>query len=329
MENNFLSVNDLDRFAQQARNCEGDSCQKVIKDMVDTNVRQQQEMMDFCNSNPNQCAQKYGYLVDQWPVFEHTLKNMDRDGTLPVEFRNYLSAVNTLGQAATGKVGELGWTKRFEAMGMSPETAQAMAMTLPIVVEGTRGAKSSPSPSKVTANSQGTNWKAGEGQYSQKNQGTVTNVEHPTGKFDGKSLPNEKGSIASEKTIKNDVLDNPRVGTGEKGTGSGNKVDQLPNKTVIDIDGKEISVYTNRNKPTATQEFPSVAKAHGFNDIVDNYAGLATQTKLKNGATLYQLPGSLNGVEGRFEWIVDPKLGGVSHRMFVTGGTVNGVPSKP
>ncbi|CAE12831.1 unnamed protein product [Photorhabdus laumondii subsp. laumondii TTO1] len=50
---------------------------------------------------------------------------------------------------------------------------------------------------------------------------------------------------------------------------------------------------------------------------------------MKNGATLYQLPGKLNGVEGRFEWIVDPKLGGVSHRMFVTGGTVNGVPSKP
>ncbi|MCC8458034.1 hypothetical protein [Photorhabdus aegyptia] len=133
---------------------------------------------------------------------------------------------------------------------MSPETAQAMAMTLPIVIEGARGAKSSPSSSKV--NIQGTNWQAGEGQYSQKNQGAVTNIEHPVGKFDGKSVPNERGSITSEKTIKNDVLDNLRVGTGEKGTGSGNKVDQLPNKTVVDIDGKEISVYPNRNKPTAT-----------------------------------------------------------------------------
>ncbi len=172
-------------------------------------------------------------------------------------------------------------------------------------------------------------WKVGEGKFSPKDQGTVTNVEHPVGKFDRKSLPNGKENIASDKTIKNDVLEHQRVGSGEKGTGSGNKVDQLPNKTVVDIDGKEISVYPNRSKPTATQEFPSVAKAHGFNDIVDNYAGLATQTKLKNGATLYQLPGKLNGVEGRFEWIVDPKLGGVSHRMFVTGGTVNGVPSKP
>ncbi|MBS9430978.1 hypothetical protein [Photorhabdus akhurstii] len=144
IENNYLSVNELDSFAHQARTCEGESCQQVIKDMVETNVRNQQEMMDFCNSNPNQCAQKYGYLVDQWPVFERTLKNMDRDGTLPVEFRNYLSAVNTLGQAATGKVGELGWTKRFEAMGMSQETAAAMAMTLPVIVEGSKGPKSSP-----------------------------------------------------------------------------------------------------------------------------------------------------------------------------------------
>ncbi|WP_445496339.1 hypothetical protein [Photorhabdus sp. SF281] len=119
--------------------------------MVDTNIRNQQEMVDFCNHNPTQCAQKYGYLVDQWPVFERTLKNMDRDGTLPVEFRNYLSAVNTLGQAATGKVGELGWTKRFEAMGMSQETAAAMAMTLPIVMEGAKGPKSSPKSSQNNA----------------------------------------------------------------------------------------------------------------------------------------------------------------------------------
>ncbi|WP_275386515.1 hypothetical protein [Xenorhabdus bovienii] len=150
VENNFLSVNDLDRFAQQARNCEGDSCQKVIREMVDTNIRQNQEMTDFCNSSPDQCAQKYGYLVEQWNVFERTIKNMDRDGTLPDEFKNYLPAVNTLGQAATGKVGELGWTKRFEAMGMSKETAAAMAMTLPIVMEGAKGPKSSPTTKGTT-----------------------------------------------------------------------------------------------------------------------------------------------------------------------------------
>ncbi|EKN6369475.1 adhesin [Yersinia enterocolitica] len=133
----------------------------------------------------------------------------------------------------------------------------------------------------------------------------------------------------NSKTINNRILDNPRVGAGEKGTGSGNKVDQQPDRVVTDINGKEISIYSNDKKPFATQEFSAVPKAHGFNDIVDNYAGSATTTNLNNGATLYQLEGSLNGVAGRFEWIVDPKLGGVSHRMFVSEGKINGVPSKP
>ncbi|MGL6334149.1 two-partner secretion domain-containing protein [Aeromonas jandaei] len=135
--------------------------------------------------------------------------------------------------------------------------------------------------------------------------------------------------ISGEKAIKNDVLDNYRVGHGDKGSGSGNKVDQLPNKIVTDIDGQPISVYPGRSNPSATQEFPNAPVAHGFNDIIDNYAGMAQKTTLKNGATLYQLGGSLNGSLGRFEWIIDPKLGGVSHRMFVPNGTVNGIPTKP
>ena len=65
---------------------------------------------------------------------------------------------------------------------------------------------------------------------------------------------------------------------------------------------------------------------HAFNDIIDNYAGQATKTSLGN-ANLYQLEGSLNGVTGRFEWIV--QNGNVTHRMFVPGGTMNGAPIKP
>ena len=130
-------------------------------------------------------------------------------------------------------------------------------------------------------------------------------------------------------TISNDALDNPRVGYGEKGSGSGNKINQVSNKPVLDVDGQPITVYPGKPKPVAVQEFPSTAKSHGFNDIIDNYAGHATKTNLNNGAKLYQLKGSLNGVSGRFEWIVDPKLGGVSHRMFVPNGTINGIPSKP
>nr|WP_318533603.1 DUF637 domain-containing protein [Pseudomonas cichorii] len=131
-------------------------------------------------------------------------------------------------------------------------------------------------------------------------------------------------------TLSNDVLVEARIGNGTKGQGSGNKVDQLPNQQVVGADGKPIPVYSEKpNGPYATQEFPSTPVAHGFPDIVDNYAGSATKFTLNNGSSLYQASGSYNGVAGRFEWIVDPKLGGVTHRMFVPNGTISGIPVKP
>ena len=65
---------------------------------------------------------------------------------------------------------------------------------------------------------------------------------------------------------------------------------------------------------------------HAFPDIVDNYVGYATKTSINNG-TLYQIEGSLNGVAGRFEWIVQDQF--VTHRFFVEGGGINGIPIWP
>ncbi|SDD08472.1 RHS repeat-associated core domain-containing protein [Massilia sp. PDC64] len=128
----------------------------------------------------------------------------------------------------------------------------------------------------------------------------------------------------------NPINSQKRVGYGEKGQGSGNKIDQISNRQVLDSDGQPIPIYERlKSGPFAVQEFPSAARAHGFPDIVDNYAGGAIEFPLRNGATLYQIEGGFNGAAGRFEWIVDPKLGGVTHRMFVPGGTINGIPIKP
>ncbi|GAB2518025.1 hypothetical protein [Nocardia heshunensis] len=43
--------------------------------------------------------------------------------------------------------------------------------------------------------------------------------------------------------------------------------------------------------------------------------------------TLVQMPGEVNGVTGRFEWIIDGDK--ITHQMFVRNGTINGVPIKP
>lgn len=111
-------------------------------------------------------------------------------------------------------------------------------------------------------------------------------------------------------TIHNDILDSPR-------TGNALKVDEI--KPTYAVDPKTGRRYM-------VQEFPARAQAHGFNNIVDNYAGYATKSTLKNG-TLYQLEGSLNGVPGRFEWIIQG--GQVTHRRFIQNGSMNGVPIKP
>lgn len=65
---------------------------------------------------------------------------------------------------------------------------------------------------------------------------------------------------------------------------------------------------------------------HAFPNIVDNYAGYATKSPISNGM-LYQLQGSLNGTVGRFEWIIQNQQ--VTHRMFVPGGGINGIPIMP
>ncbi|MDI6618809.1 MAG: hypothetical protein QME45_09080 [Clostridiales bacterium] len=95
--------------------------------------------------------------------------------------------------------------------------------------------------------------------------------------------------------------------------------------------GKSANITNDVLKAPRAGSALKIDDYHAFNNIVDNYAGLATKTSINNG-TLYQLEGSLNGVQGRFEWIIDSAgqyAGQVSHRYFVSGGTLNGVPIKP
>jgi len=75
------------------------------------------------------------------------------------------------------------------------------------------------------------------------------------------------------------------------------------------------------------------------NDAWHRSASFAVDDIAKNGTvfrtvggdgvsrTLIQTPGQVNGIAGRFEWIVDGEK--LTHQMFVRGGTINGIPIKP
>ncbi|MFY3978157.1 hypothetical protein ACOTHX_18310, partial [Achromobacter xylosoxidans] len=139
VENNFLDVVQLEDFAHRAKVGTGEERQKVIRDMVDTNVRQQDEIKEVCAKSPQQCQQRYGYLLDEWELFDDTIKRLAKDKSLPDDFRDYMPAVYMSDVDAGGIVAEHGWTKRFEAMGFDADTARVMAATLPAVVSSAGG----------------------------------------------------------------------------------------------------------------------------------------------------------------------------------------------
>ncbi|CDL83779.1 hypothetical protein [Xenorhabdus szentirmaii] len=69
----------------------------------------------------------------------------------------------------------------------SPKTGKSVTVLMDKDNRITRSFSNNSGTGNKTENSL-PQWSVGEGKYSPKNQGTVTNVEHPTGKFDGKLL---------------------------------------------------------------------------------------------------------------------------------------------
>jgi hypothetical protein len=115
---------------------------------------------------------------------------------------------------------------------------------------------------------------------------------------------------APDTEIVNDIIGKPRVDSALK--------NDVPKPTELPL--------KNYGRP-AVREFGPKPKGHGFPDMIDNYAGDATTFDLGKGAKLYQIEGSHNGTEGRFEWITEG--GNVTHRQFVPGGRITGKPIKP
>ena len=88
-------------------------------------------------------------------------------------------------------------------------------------------------------------------------------------------------------------------------------------------------------KPRTGSAYKLPDGQHGFNDIINNYAGDAAKfdiptkgpgSKVVRTSELRQIQGSNNGADGVFEWIVDQ--GNVTHRRFIPGGTVTGLPNQ-
>ena len=102
----------------------------------------------------------------------------------------------------------------------------------------------------------------------------------------------------------------------------------------VDREFKEIHVPYKRIDPKSSAGWKSINvedSKHFFSGIVDNYMQQATKFTItgadKVNRFLYQLKGSLRGTDGIFEWIVEVN-GDVTHRVFIPGGKVTGIPNK-
>ncbi len=66
-------------------------------------------------------------------------------------------------------------------------------------------------------------------------------------------------------------------------------------------------------------------KYHNFPIYIDGMSYDAAEFSVPNGI-MYQIEGSVNDISGRYEWIIEN--GYITHRFFVEGGTINGIPNK-
>jgi hypothetical protein len=121
-----------------------------------------------------------------------------------------------------------------------------------------------------------------------------------------------------------------------KGTSSVAKIktNQIHNQISQSV-GKERVIVEIKNPVLENIRSGSALKKdayHAFDNIIDNYASHAKKFDLVGGdgitRQLYQIEGSLNGANGVFEWIVDPRPNcGVTHRLFIKNGMVTGIPN--
>lgn len=136
VENNYLTHAQLKDFSQKLRNCHGDQCDKVFQEMLDTNIRQQDELRDLCAVSADYCLVKYGHVLEEMDANFALIKKLDIDETLDSKFRDYFARTHMANISAGFVVAQHGWAERLEKKGIDKETAQMIAATVTTMING-------------------------------------------------------------------------------------------------------------------------------------------------------------------------------------------------
>ena len=115
----------------------------------------------------------------------------------------------------------------------------------------------------------------------------------------------------------------PSASTAESAANAANSARSLPTSA-------EAADLLRAARPTGSALKSDVAHRAG-DWVIDDVAQSGSVFDLVGGdgvsRTLVQMPGEVNGVAGRFEWIMEGQ--DLTHQLFVRSGTINGIPIKP
>ena len=129
IDNNYLTPSQIDNWVAEIKVCQasGQDCGEVIKRYEDLSIRQQEELVSYCATNPATCEKKYGsVLVDSLLVMEAIDRAMGEK--LPLKMIYDLSALAMIQRDAEGAVSSTEFAQRLQAQfGWGAEKSELVA----------------------------------------------------------------------------------------------------------------------------------------------------------------------------------------------------------
>lgn len=128
VKNNALSAPQIDDFAARAKGCEarGD-CKQIVQEMEALSLKQQQEMIAVCSTNPAACKEKYGDIPANGMLVREAIDRVLGDD-VPSKMKNDMSSLLAQQIEAEGVVSSTDFAQRLHAIyGIDPEKATLLA----------------------------------------------------------------------------------------------------------------------------------------------------------------------------------------------------------
>lgn len=129
VENNALSADQIDSFAARARGCEtrGD-CKQVVKEMEDLSLKQQQEMIAVCATNPVACKEKYGDIPANGMLVREAIDRV-LGADVPSAMKNDMSSLLAQQIEAEGVVTSTEFASQLQSRyGIDKQQAEILAV---------------------------------------------------------------------------------------------------------------------------------------------------------------------------------------------------------